>query len=45
MNDHSIYLNIGPKMEKSKRKEMEFQLRRTEILSQAEKIFAAKGIP
>ena len=30
-------------MEKSKRKEMEFQLRRTEILSQAEKIFAAKG--
>jgi AcrR family transcriptional regulator len=30
-------------MEKSKRKEMEFQLRRTEILSEAEKIFAAKG--
>jgi len=30
-------------MEKSKRKEMEFQLRRTEILSQSEKIFAAKG--
>ena len=30
-------------MEKSKRKEMEFQHRRTEILSQAEKIFAAKG--
>jgi AcrR family transcriptional regulator len=30
-------------MEKSKRKEMEFQLRRAEILSQAEKIFAAKG--
>jgi AcrR family transcriptional regulator len=30
-------------MEKSKRKEMEFRLRRTEILSQAEKIFAAKG--
>ena len=30
-------------MEKSKRKELEFQLRRTEILSQAEKIFAAKG--
>jgi len=30
-------------MEKSKRKEMEFQLRRIEILSQAEKIFAAKG--
>ncbi|MGO9137539.1 MAG: TetR/AcrR family transcriptional regulator [Syntrophales bacterium] len=30
-------------MEKSKRKEIEFQLRRTEILSQAEKIFAAKG--
>jgi len=30
-------------MEKSKRKEMEFQLRRTEILSAAEKIFASKG--
>ncbi|MGZ6275800.1 MAG: TetR/AcrR family transcriptional regulator [Syntrophales bacterium] len=30
-------------MEKSKRKEMEFQLRRTEILSQAERIFAARG--
>jgi len=30
-------------MEKSKRKEMEFQFRRTEILNQAEKIFAAKG--
>ena len=30
-------------MEKSKRKEMEFQLRRTEILSEAEKIFASKG--
>jgi AcrR family transcriptional regulator len=30
-------------MEKSKRKEIEFQLRRTEILSQAEKIFATKG--
>ena len=30
-------------MEKSKRKEMEFQLRRTEILSGAEKIFASKG--
>ncbi|MGZ6223492.1 MAG: helix-turn-helix domain-containing protein, partial [Syntrophales bacterium] len=30
-------------MEKSKRKEMEFQLRRTEIISQAERIFAAKG--
>jgi AcrR family transcriptional regulator len=30
-------------MEKSKRKQMEFQLRRTEILSEAEKIFAAKG--
>jgi AcrR family transcriptional regulator len=30
-------------MEKTKRKEMEFQLRRSEILNQAEKIFAAKG--
>ena len=30
-------------MEKSKRKELEFQLRRTEILNQAEKIFALKG--
>ncbi|HUH67308.1 MAG TPA: TetR/AcrR family transcriptional regulator [Syntrophales bacterium] len=30
-------------MEKSKRKEIEFQLRRTEILNEAEKIFAAKG--
>jgi AcrR family transcriptional regulator len=30
-------------MEKSKRKEMEFQLRRTEILCEAEKIFASKG--
>ncbi|HVO66584.1 MAG TPA: TetR/AcrR family transcriptional regulator [Syntrophales bacterium] len=30
-------------MEKSKRKEMEFQLRRNEILSEAEKIFALKG--
>ena len=30
-------------MEKLKRKEMEFQVRRTEILNQAEKIFAAKG--
>lgn len=30
-------------MEKSKRKEIEFQLRRTEILKQAEKIFASKG--
>ncbi|MEN6319859.1 MAG: TetR/AcrR family transcriptional regulator [Syntrophaceae bacterium] len=30
-------------MEKSKRKEMELQLRRGEILSQAEKIFSAKG--
>ncbi len=30
-------------MKKSKRKEMEFQLRRTEILSEAEKIFASKG--
>ena len=30
-------------MEKSKRKEMEFQLRRSEILSEAEKIFSAKG--
>jgi AcrR family transcriptional regulator len=30
-------------MEKLKRKEMEFQFRRTEILNQAERIFAAKG--
>jgi AcrR family transcriptional regulator len=30
-------------MEKSKRKEMEFQHRRSEILNQAEKIFSAKG--
>jgi len=30
-------------MEKAKRKEMEFQIRRTEILNQAEKIFASKG--
>ncbi len=30
-------------MEKSRRKEMEFQLRRSEILNQAEKIFALKG--
>jgi len=30
-------------MEKSKRKEMEYQLRRTDILKQAEKIFASKG--
>jgi AcrR family transcriptional regulator len=30
-------------MEKAKRKEREFNLRRTEILEQAEKIFAAKG--
>jgi TetR/AcrR family fatty acid metabolism transcriptional regulator len=30
-------------MEKSKRKEMEFQIRRTEILNQAEKMFALKG--
>lgn len=30
-------------MEKIKRKEMEFQLRRSEILNQAEKIFASKG--
>jgi len=30
-------------MEKTKRKEMEFQLRRTEILNTAEKIFASKG--
>lgn len=30
-------------MERSKRKEMEFQLRRNEILHQAERIFAAKG--
>ena len=30
-------------MEKTKRKEKEFQLRRAEILDEAEKIFAAKG--
>ncbi|HYA13728.1 MAG TPA: TetR/AcrR family transcriptional regulator [Syntrophales bacterium] len=30
-------------MERSKRKETEFQLKRTEILNEAEKIFAAKG--
>ena len=30
-------------MEKTKRKEMEFQLRRSEILTTAEKIFASKG--
>lgn len=30
-------------MERSKRKEMEFQQRRNEILHQAERIFAAKG--
>ena len=30
-------------MEKAKRKELEFNRRRTEILEQAEKIFAAKG--
>ena len=30
-------------MEKSKRKEMEFQARRAEILNEAERIFAAKG--
>ena len=30
-------------MEKAKRKEREFNLRRTEILDQSEKIFAAKG--
>ncbi|MCX5853770.1 MAG: TetR/AcrR family transcriptional regulator [Deltaproteobacteria bacterium] len=30
-------------MERSKRKEMEFQLRRNEILHQAERIFSAKG--
>ena len=30
-------------MKKSKRKEMEFQLRRAEILCEAEKIFASKG--
>lgn len=30
-------------MEKAKRKELEFQLRRREIIKQAERIFAAKG--
>jgi Transcriptional regulator len=36
-------MNIGSVMEKAKRKEREFNLRRAEILEQAEKIFAAKG--
>jgi len=36
-------MNLGSAMEKAKRKEREFNLRRTEILEQAEKIFAAKG--
>jgi AcrR family transcriptional regulator len=36
-------MNLGSAMEKVKRKEREFNLRRAEILEQAEKIFAAKG--
>jgi AcrR family transcriptional regulator len=36
-------MNLGSVMEKAKRKEREFNLRRAEILEQAEKIFAAKG--
>lgn len=34
---------MGSAMEKEKRKEREFKLRRTEILEQAERSFAAKG--
>jgi AcrR family transcriptional regulator len=37
------YLNIGSLMEKEKRKEREFNLRRSAILEQAGKIFAVKG--
>jgi AcrR family transcriptional regulator len=37
------YLNIGSLMEKEKRKEREFKLRRSAILEQAGRIFAAKG--
>jgi AcrR family transcriptional regulator len=36
-------MNLGSEMEKAKRKEREFNLRRAEILEQAEKIFSAKG--
>jgi AcrR family transcriptional regulator len=36
-------MNPGSVMEKAKRKEREFNLRRAEILEQAVKIFAAKG--
>jgi AcrR family transcriptional regulator len=36
-------MNLGSEMEKAKRKERELNLRRAEILAQAEKIFAAKG--
>ena len=36
-------MNVGSVMEKTKRKEREFNLRRAEILENAEKIFAAKG--
>jgi AcrR family transcriptional regulator len=36
-------MNGGSTVEKNKRKEKEFQLRRSEILDEAEKIFAAKG--
>lgn len=35
--------NIQPSMEKSKRKEKEFNFRRSEILCEAERVFAAKG--
>jgi AcrR family transcriptional regulator len=36
-------MNLGSVMEKAKRKEREFNLRRAEILENAEKVFAAKG--
>jgi AcrR family transcriptional regulator len=36
-------MNLGSAMEKAKRKEREFNLRRAEIFENAEKIFAAKG--
>jgi AcrR family transcriptional regulator len=43
-NEWRFYsMNSGSMMEKAKRKEREFILRRTQILDQAEKIFAAKG--
>ncbi|MBA4422264.1 MAG: hypothetical protein C0390_04065 [Syntrophus sp. (in: bacteria)] len=43
MNGHSCYSNPGSQMVKAERREREFNLRRAEILEQAEKIFAAKG--